>query len=42
MCKQISIDKQKPKYTGYKQETTLVGNYFKPGMFIRGLIAFEF
>ena len=42
MCKKISKDKQKPKYTGCIQETTIVGNYFKPSMFIRGLIAFEF
>ena len=42
MCKQISKEKQKPKYTGCIQETTLVCNYFKPSMFIRGLIAFEF
>ena len=45
MCKQhvqISIEKQKPKYTRCIQETTLVGNYFKSCMFIRGLIAFRF
>ena len=42
MCKQISIEKQKPKYTGCIQETTLVGNYSKPGMFIGDLFALKF
>ena len=42
ISKQISIEEQKPNYTRCIQESSLVGNYFKPGMFIRGLIAFKF